>query len=127
MISSISNSGLNAEVEGLDWCALDELGPAVLVELGLAVMGVMGLPEKFGGARRSTNGVVSAIVLGSNLEVKGPDMCVLVLSLTISAPLRTIDIGTSTPRSARLRAKLALGGWGGTFGVAGLLTGTKLV
>ena len=124
MISSISDSDSNAKVEGLDWSALDELGPTVLVKLGLAVMG---LPEKFGGARRSTTWMISAIVLGSNPEVEGSDMCVLVLSLTTSAPLHALDLGTSALWSAGMRAKLELGGRSGTFGVVGLLTGTKLV
>lgn len=100
MISSISDSDSNAELEGLDWCTLDELGPAVLVGIGLAVMGVVGSAERLGGARRSTTGVISAIVLGSISEEEEPNKCVLdVLSLTILGVKRGLDLGVTPLRS----------------------------
>ena len=83
-------------------------------------MGMVGWGECLEGTRRSTTGMISAIVLGSNPEVERPDICVLgVLSLMTFAGKRALNIGVAAPRLG-IREELALdvafigtvlGGW----------------
>ena len=97
-------------------------------------MGVVGWGECLGGARRSTTGTISAIVLGSNPEVEGPGICVLdVVSLTTFTAWRPLEIPTVL---SGVREKLVLdvpyiagdlGDLGGTFGMFDALVGTELV